>query len=226
MTVLTRSRQAASGHAGTPAPPRPRRRNTALAIAGVLLVAACAALFAAGWQQAGDRQPVLALDQPVTAGQVITSADLQVVRVSASGSVTLVPASQESAVTGRTAAAALPAGSLLTPAEIGAAPLASGQALLGVAVKAGQYPPDLSAGQAVDVLSTPSGSSSGTSGSGSSASAAALPVGTAIVLSVSQPATAQGDTVVELEVSQNAMPQVAAASATGDIALATVPSGR
>jgi hypothetical protein len=45
------------------------------------------------------------------------------------------------------------------------------------------------------------------------------------VLSVSQQARAQGLTVVELDVSQDSMPQVAAASAAGQIALATIPSG-
>jgi hypothetical protein len=191
---------------------------------GVLLVVACAALFAVGWLQAGNRQPVLALALPVTAGQVLTSADLQVVRVSASGPVRLLPASQESAVIGQTAAAALPAGSLLTSAELGAVPLRAGQALLGVAVKPGQYPPDLAAGQTVDVLATPAGSS-GSAGSGAT-SPDALPVGRAIVLSVSQQASAQGMTVVELDVSQDTMPQIAAASAVGQIALATVSAGR
>lgn len=221
MAVLSRSRQSANGQAGAPAPPRPRRRNGPLAIVGVLLVVACAALFAVGWLQAGNRQPVLALARPVAAGQVIAAADLQVVRVSAAGPVSLLPASQEPAVIGQTAAAAMPAGSLLTSAEVGTAPLGKGRALLGVAVKPGQYPPDLSAGQTVDVLSTPQGSSSGTS---SATSAAALPAGRAVVLSVT-PQASQGQTVVELEVSQDAMPQVAAAAASGQIALATVPAG-
>jgi hypothetical protein len=48
-----------------------------------------------------------------------------------------------------------------------------------------------------------------------------------VVLSVSAPsaASSSGDTVVELQVSQDAMPQVAAASAAGQIALATIPAG-
>jgi hypothetical protein len=224
MAVASRSRQSANGQTGAPALPRPRRHNGLLAMVGVLLVVVCAAVFAVGWLQAGNRQPVLALAQPVTAGQVLTSADLQVVRVSASGPVSLLPASQEASVVGRTAAAALPAGSLLTAGEIGAVPLAARQAFLGVAVKPGQYPPDLAAGQTVDVLATPSGSSGSSSSGGTSS--AALPVGRAIVLSVSQQASTQGTTVVELDVSQDAMPQVAAASASGQIAIATVPAGR
>lgn len=225
MTALTRSRRAADGQAGVPAPPRPRRRNGPLTVTGVLVVAGCALMFAVGWLHAGHRQPVLALARPVTAGHVFSAADLQVVRVSAAGPVRLVPASQESTVIGRTAAAAMPAGSLLISAEIGGAPLGAGQAILGVAVKPGQYPPELSAGQTVNVLATP-GSSAGTSGSGGTggASPAALPVGRAVVLSVSQPASTSGVTVVELEVSQDVMPQVAAASASGQIALATIPA--
>jgi hypothetical protein len=76
------------------------------------------------------------------------------------------------------------------------------------------------------VLATPA---SGTTGpaSGPDSTDAALPVGQAVVLSVSPaPASSSsGETVVELQVSQDAMPQVAAANATGQIALATVPAG-
>ena len=47
------------------------------------------------------------------------------------------------------------------------------------------------------------------------------------MLSVSPASAAggSGDTVVELQVSADAMPQVAAANAAGQIALATIPAG-
>jgi len=70
------------------------------------------------------------------------------------------------------------------------------------------------------VLSTPAAAS----GTASGASGVALPVGTAVVLSVVQASTA-GETVVELQTSQDAVPQVAAAAATGQISLATVAAG-
>jgi len=157
---------------------------------------------------------------------VITAADLTVVRVSAEGPVTLVPASQEAAVAGHTAATTLSVGSLITTSDIGTPPTGAGQAMLGVAVKPGQFPPDLAAGDTVDVLATPASSAAtgGSSGTGSSAQAA-LPVGRAVVVSISPQQNTPGAVVVELQVSQDAMPQVAAVAATGQIDLAAVPAG-
>ena len=222
MATLTGIRRSADGRAAVPASPRPRRRSWALAVIGVLVVAVCALVFAAGWVQAGNRKPVLAVVHDVAAGQLLTAADLQVVRVSASGPVSLVPAAAEASILGRPAAGPLPAGTLLTSGDIGPAAPAAGQDDLGVAVKAGQYPPDLSAGQTVDVLATPAASSAGSSSQATSSPA--LPVGQAVVLGVDVNASS-GATVVELRLSQNAVPQVAAAAATGQIALATIPAG-
>jgi hypothetical protein len=126
---------------------------------------------------------------------------------------------------GSTAAVSLPAGSLLAGSDIGTPPPVKGQVRLGVALKPGAYPPDLAAGQDVDVLATPAAAASGSSSSG--AASAALPVGQAVVLSVSPAAASSGsgDTVVEIQVAADAMPQVAAANAAGQIALATIPAG-
>ncbi len=227
MAVLTRSRRSAGAQPPGQGPRRLRRRSVPLAAGGVVLVVVCALVFAEGWLAAGHRQPVLALAQPVTAGQVITAADLETVRVSAAGPVSLVPASRQAEVVGSTAAASLPAGSLLAGSDIGTPPPVKGQVRLGVALKPGQYPPDLAAGQDVDVLATPASGTSGSSSSGSGSASAALPVGVAVVLSVGLPsaASSSGDTVVEIQVPADAMPQVAAANAAGQIALATIPAG-
>jgi hypothetical protein len=157
---------------------------------------------------------------------VITAADLETVRVSAAGPVSLVPASRQAEVVGSTAAVSLPAGSLLAGSDIGPPPPVKGQVRLGVALKPGQYPPDLAAGQDVDVLATPSSATTGSS-SGPGSAGAALPVGEAMVLSVSpaSAASSSGDTVAELQVPADAMPQVAAANAAGQVALATIPAG-
>jgi hypothetical protein len=225
MAVLTRSRRTAGPQPPGQVPRRGRRRSVPLAAGGVVLVVACALVFAEGWLQAGHRQPVLALAQPVAAGQVITAADLETVRVSVAGPVSLVPASRQAEVVGSTAAVSLPAGSLLAGSDIGTPPPVKGQVRLGIALKPGAYPPDLAAGQDVDVLATPAAAASGSSSSG--AAPAALPVGEAVVLSVSPAAATggSGDTVVEIQVPADAMPQVAAANAAGQIALATIPAG-
>jgi hypothetical protein len=225
MAVLSHSRRTA-GPQPAGQPRRLRRRSVPLAAGGVVLVVVCALVFAEGWLQAGNRQPVLALAQPVTAGQVITAADLETVRVSAAGPVSLVPASRQAEVVGSTAAVSMPAGSLLAGSDIGTPPPVKGQVRLGIGLKPGQYPPDLAPGQDVDVLATPPSSASGSS-SGSGSASAALPVGEAVVLSVSLASAAgsSGDTVVEIQVPADAMPQVAAANAAGQIALATIPAG-
>jgi hypothetical protein len=121
----------------------------------------------------------------------------------------------------------MPAGSLLAGSDIGTPLPVKGQVRLGVALKPGQYPPDLAAGQDVDVLATPASGTSGSSSSGSGSASAALPVGVAVVLSVglASAASSSGDTVVEIQVAADAMPQVAAANAAGQIALATIPAG-
>jgi len=225
MAVLTRSRRSAGAQPPGQGPRRGRRRSIPLAAGGVVLVVVCALVFAEGWLAAGHRQPVLALALPVAAGQVITAADLETVRVSAAGPVSLVPASRQAEVVGSTAAASLPAGTLLVGSDIGTPPPVKGQVRLGIALKPGAYPPDLAAGQDVDVLATPAAAASGSSSSG--AAPAALPVGEAVVLSVSPAAASSGsgDTVVEIQVPADAMPQVAAANAAGQIALATIPAG-
>jgi hypothetical protein len=225
MAILTRSRSAGTRPPGQR--PRPlRRRSVPLAAGGVALIVACALVFAEGWLQAGNRQPVLALARPVAAGQVITAADLEVVRVSVAGPVSLVPASRQAEVAGSTAAVSMPAGSLLASSDIGTPPPVRGQVRLGVALKPGQYPPDLAAGQDVDVLAAPSSAASGSS-SGSGSASVALPVGVAVVLSVSPASVSgsSGETVAELQVPVDAMPQVAAANAAGQIALAAIPAG-
>jgi hypothetical protein len=114
MAVPTRSRTVGLQPPGQ-APRRGRRRSVPPAAGGVVLVVLCALVFAEGWLAAGNRQPVLVLALPVTAGQVITSADLETVRVSAAGPVSLVPASRQAEVVGSTAAVSMPAGSLWVP---------------------------------------------------------------------------------------------------------------
>jgi hypothetical protein len=207
MTAAAHARGRAPGRASVRVRGRAGRRSRRLA--GVLVVVMCALVPAEAWVRAGMREPVLALARPVTAGQVITGPDLRVVRVSAAGPVSVVPVSRRDQVTGRTAAAGLPAGSLLAPGDIGAPSPGGGQARLGVALAPGRYPPDLSPGQHVDILVP-----------GRCAGNARL-AGQGVVLAVTAPAA--GQAVAELQVRQDAVPLIAAA---GQVSLAAIPAGR
>jgi hypothetical protein len=207
-----------------------RRRNLPLAVAGVLLVAVCALMSAAGWLNAGHREAMLALARPVPAGSVLTAADLQQVRISADASARLVPASAEAAVVGRTAGEPLPAGTLLSFSALGTAGQpAAGQAELGVQVSPGQYPASLAAGATVEVLDAPSSSAAqgaGSGGSGPAAGTPATPLGRATVLGITQGADSGGTaTVVELQLPQPLVPLAAAAASAGQVSLAQVPAG-
>jgi len=208
MTAAAHARGRAPGRAAARAPGRAGRRSRRLA--GVLVIVMCVLVPAEAWARSGTREPVLALARPVTAGQVITGPDLRVVRVSAAGPVSVVPESRRDQVTGRTAAAGLPAGSLLAPGDIGAPSPGRGQARLGVALAPGRYPPDLSPGQHVDIL-VPAGRCAGN----------ARLAGQGVVLAVTAPAA--GQAVAELQVRQDAVPLIAAA---GQVSLAAIPAGR
>jgi hypothetical protein len=217
--TATPTRPHPAGRRAPVTPHRRRRGHSGVVLAAGLLLAAVGALAAAGTRaQAGAGQPVLALARPVTAGQVITAADLRVVQVTAAGPVAVVPAGRQAQVAGQRAAATLPAGSILAAADIGTPHVGRGQALLGVAVGPGRYPPDLSPGQSVAVLTTPAPSSG------------PLPAqlaGKGVVLSISTPAPGSpGEAVVELQLPQDAVLQAAAADAAGRIILAAIPAGR
>lgn len=204
--------------------PRPGRGRSGagrvrVAAGTLLAVVTVALVLAEGWVRAGNREPVLALGRPVAAGQVITRSDLRVVRVSAAGPVALVPASRLAQVAGRAAAAGLPAGSLLAAGDIAAPSAGRGQALLGVVLRPGRYPPGLSPGQRVAVLAVRA--------SGPGGRAAARLAGLGVVLSVTAGPAPGGaaEMLAELQVPQAAALRVAAASAAGQVTLAAIPAG-
>ena len=81
--------------AAMPRRPNPRRRSPALASLGVVLVVVGAL---AGWRYvaaaSSDSRPYIAVYQPVSAGEQITAADLQVVTITSARGLTPIPASQ------------------------------------------------------------------------------------------------------------------------------------
>jgi hypothetical protein len=128
-------------------------------VIGALLVVACAVGFAVAAGSIDHRASVLALARNVTVGQRLTSADVRSVRVSTEDGVATIPASQIGTVVGDIVAVSLPTGALLTRGELGPVNLPAGQAVVAVAVKSGQAPPGLAAGEHVELIPTAAGGS-------------------------------------------------------------------
>jgi hypothetical protein len=173
------------------------------AVTSVALVVTGAVVFTvASWQISG-RAPVLAVAQPVAAGQVVTEDDVQIVKVGAASDLGLVPSINESEVVGHVAAMPLAAGTLLTTHMVGTADFPpAGQAVIGVPLKAGSFPPRLGVGDRVNVWPGPD-----VAAVTSASSAPVALASNAVVTSIGS-ADSLGTTVATLLVDAQAAPKV------------------
>jgi hypothetical protein len=179
-----------------------------------LLVVVCATGFAVDASRLDHRHAVLALSHPISVGDVLTASDLRDVYVDAGSGVDSIPASELNTIAGRAMAVSLPAGALLTLAELGSpATPAPGTAIAAELVKAGSFPPDLTAGAHVLLIATPAGGASGTPVDNTAVNGQPSTSWHAIVLAVETLDNDQG-TVLTV--------QITASDAT---ALAQVPAG-
>jgi len=172
-------------------------------VTSVALVVTGAVVFTvASWQISG-RAPVLAVAQPIAAGQVVTEDDVQIVKVGAASDLGLVPSINESEVVGHIAAMPLATGTLLTTHMVGTADFPpAGQAVIGVPLKAGTFPPRLGVGDRVNVWPGPDVAAV--------TSASSTPVAlasNAVVMSIGS-ADSLGTTVATLLVAAQAAPKV------------------
>ena len=169
-------------HVQRPAPTstllRPRRRRWPWALAGLALALALGfGAFAAGRATAPTRPrgpattAVVVLAQPVAEGQALGLHDLAVVTLLSAHQVEAVhrlplglsyfPASMKASLVGRQVRSALPAGTLLVPAELTSGPFpGAGQALVGLELQPSEAPSGgaLVAGDPVGVLFVPAAS--------------------------------------------------------------------
>jgi hypothetical protein len=214
------------------------RRRPVVAIASLVLVTFCVAIFTSMYLHAGNRVAVLALAHNVPQGHAITRKDLIAVRISLSAELSPIPAEDVGGIVGRMAVVPLLRGTLLSPSELtvrgGPAP---GEAIVGVATKVGQLPAGgVGDGDTVDVILTgspstltgePSESAASTSTSGSG-SDGPFQIGgvlarNATVTGVATPTSSSPDTiVVSVLIPASLAPLVASASAGGQAALALV----
>jgi hypothetical protein len=179
-----------------------------------LLVVGSALVFATVWARAGSGERVLVLSRSVDAGHVLTSSDLRDVRVSSGDGVATVPASSEASVVGRTVAVPLAEGSLLNPSALGSGrALRSGEAVVGLALKPGMFPPGLAAGDHVRVVDTTATSRGAAGGA------------TGVVVAIEASTSAgDGSAVVSLRLEDGAADGVAQLASAGHASLVLVPA--
>jgi hypothetical protein len=191
---------------------------------GVLLVVGCAIGFSSAWLRAGGRQQVLVVATNLSAGQVLTPTDLRSVQLSTGAGLSPIPASEASEVVGHPVALPLAPGSLLTEADLGPSALPpTGQAVVGLALKPGQYPPGITAG--AQVLVVIGGSTSSASSTSSGSSPADAPIAATVVGVEPAPTDSSDSVVVSIQLAEGNGAAVAAAGSAGNVALVIVSSG-
>jgi SAF domain len=212
------------------------RRRPTIAIASLALVTSCVAIFTSLYLHAGNRVAVLAVARDVPQGHVVMSDDLIVVSISLSPGLSPVLAGDLRGVVGRRAAVSLLPGTLLGVKDLAVRQgPARGNAVVGVATKAGQLPAGgVATGDTVDVIFTGSpatlatGAAPGVAATSSSATSEQVEIGgilapNATVTGVAAPSSSSPDTiVVSVLVPSTLAPLVASASAAGQAALVLV----
>jgi hypothetical protein len=211
-----------------------RNRNLTGALLGALLVVFCATAVGIYTANVGHRHPVLVVVRAVNAGTVIGNADLGEARISADPSVHAVPVSQRDRIVGRVAGVNLVPGTLVTTGQLARGPrLDAGQAVVGLALKAGQLPSGLRPLDPVMLVQTVGAggtgvsgtgvSGTGVSGSGAGSSGTVL-VPQATVDSIEPSADGQ-TTVVSVMVANWAAAAVAGAGARGEVSVVLLGRG-
>ena len=190
--------------------------------------AALALLLIVGWAlgaaylvvQNGHRVAAIEITQPLGAGQRIPPNALREVEIAPGAGLGYVPWSEAGQVTQFYAATAIPSGTLLSGAMVARTNnLAAGKAVVGLALKDGQLPDGLQAGDRVNVyeVSDAAQSCPGTAGS--------VLATDAMVLGISAPAAASSQSAIDVRVAlaPAAAGAVACNAANGNVGVAMLP---
>jgi hypothetical protein len=199
--------------AGDPVAPVRRRRSRGYAAAAVAAIAAGGLLSALLWQSLQHTTTVFVTSTSVEQGATITANELTTLQIAAGQPVTAFSPAQARDVVGKTAAVALPAGSLVTPAALRSEmTVPAGKALVGIALKSSQMPSvPLHPGD--EVVLTPVANLNTTV---TSKTAGDVP---AVVADSPTADTASGATVVNVDVATADASDLAGRAAAGTVAL-------
>lgn len=206
----SRPQLGASPTAPVSVPGRLRRRRVMVGLSAALVSLGGVIGFLV-WSMSTSSAEVVAVRTAVERGQVITAADLMVLRVSVDPAVAVVPEAEFEQVVGRRAAVDLVPGSLLSPAAVTDAVVpATGESMVGIALGTGQLPAEpLLPGDRVRLVQTP-------------ADQAEVPATQVTIDAVVQQLTAAPDgrtVVLDVIVPSSRAAEVAARAATGRVAV-------
>ncbi|MDQ0951794.1 hypothetical protein QFZ24_005717 [Streptomyces phaeochromogenes] len=211
-------------------PSPPRERKPALAALAVLLILVGALGATMLVLRAGDRIEVVKITQPIPAGESVTDANTTSVMVAADDSIHYVEWSQLAGLKKLKAVNAIPKGVVAVGEMFGKkSALPAGKASVGLALKEGQYPANIKAGDIVAAYRVGDDSGSSNSDEGNSTgtpSSNALIVDDARVNTKSSDddsTISTGNLALSLLVDQSDAAALAQAAAAGEVAVVLVP---
>ncbi|MCL4448566.1 MAG: SAF domain-containing protein [Actinobacteria bacterium] len=130
------------------------KRSPMTGAVGACIIILCALLGAFIYSKATVQTKVLVASQPIEAGQIVTQSELSTAKITGKG-IPFIPASKIDSVIGLRAQVSIVPGVPLSLQELGGGPpLKSGFAVVGLNLKAGQYPVGLHTGNNVIVILT------------------------------------------------------------------------
>jgi hypothetical protein len=201
----------------------------------LVLVFSSIAVFADIYASANRQTAVLIVTQAIQQGQQLSGSELGEANVSISSGVGPIPVADATELMGRRAAVTIPAGSLLTEGDVtDSQPIAAGDAVVGMALKAGQLPAaGVQSGDEVMIVQTaslgaPLDSPSSTGGiSGGLRVSTGVLVPAALVFDVEVPpadSESSASLLVSVEVSSTLAAAVSTAAAADQVSLVLLPS--
>jgi hypothetical protein len=207
----------ATAPAGRRMPSAPRERKPALAILAVLLIVGGALAAGVLVLQSGQRVGAIEITQAVPAGQQVPSSAIQEVQISKNSGVDYISWQYAGQVSQFFAKEAIPADTLLNNGMLlnKASSLPAGMAYVGLALKDGQVPVNLQAGDTVSIYPTANGGTGGCPGK----PGVALTSG-ATVASVTSDSSGAGMLDVVVEMDQEEVGQVVCNTANGTTGIA------
>ncbi|MFJ3235162.1 hypothetical protein [Streptomyces sp. NPDC086787] len=223
-----RSAVPAQPSAGDRLPAPPRERKPALAALAVLLILLGALGATTLVLRAGDRIEVLKATHQIEAGESLEDGDVTTVMVAADSGIDYVRSEQLDVIkTYKAKSTIYPGTALVGQMFAQRVSLPAGKAVVGAALKEGQYPDGIRAGDTVAVYNVDSsGSGAGKSGASTSTAGGAALVDNAKVYKVDEDSDATvstGNLSITLLVDQGQAAAVARAASAGGVAVVRVP---